>query len=107
MKFTPRAKKALDQAKRIAKKQNTAYIGTEHILAGLLREDTGVASQVLQGNGVSLEHLMELISDLIAPQSDVTLQDMEDILQKQQKSCGTVKRKQSALEVRKSEQSIF
>ena len=77
MKFTPRAKKALDQAKRIAKKQNTAYIGTEHILAGLLREDTGVASQVLQGNGVSLEHLMELISDLIAPQSDVTLQDME------------------------------
>ena len=77
MKFTPRAKKALDQAKRIAKKQNTAYIGTEHILAGLLREDTGVASQVLQGNGVSLEHLMELISDLIAPQSDVTVQDME------------------------------
>ena len=53
--FTPRAKKVLQLAAAEARTLNHSYIGTEHILLGLLREGEGVASQVLRNLEVDLE----------------------------------------------------
>jgi ATP-dependent Clp protease ATP-binding subunit ClpC len=53
--FTPRAKKVLQLAAAEAKALNHTYIGTEHILLGLLREGEGVAAQVLRNLNVDLE----------------------------------------------------
>ncbi len=47
------------------------YIGTEHILIGLLKEGTGVAAQVLNDNGVELDKVMQLIEELIEPDAQV------------------------------------
>lgn len=43
------------------------YVGTEHLLVGLLKEGTGVAACVLMDAGIEEERLLELIEDLIAP----------------------------------------
>ena len=45
--YTAKAKKALDMAARLSRSMHHNYIGTEHILAGLLKEGTGVAAEVL------------------------------------------------------------
>ncbi len=50
-----------------------SYIGTEHILLGLLKEGTGVASQVLADNGVEYDKVLELIEELIAPGNAVAV----------------------------------
>lgn len=53
--FTPRAKKALELATEEARGLGHNYIGTEHILLGLLREEEGIASQVLFSLGIDLQ----------------------------------------------------
>src|SRR6184192_1814788 len=53
--YTPRVKKVLALAAREAKSLNHTYIGTEHILLGLLREGDGVAPRVLKNLGVEIE----------------------------------------------------
>ena len=53
--FTPRAKKVLELSLREALGLHHTYIGTEHILLGLIREGEGVAAQVLTGQGARLE----------------------------------------------------
>jgi len=53
--YTPRVKKVLDLAKREAKNLNHTYIGTEHILLGLLREGDGVAARILRELDVDIE----------------------------------------------------
>ena len=53
-KFTQKAQKALLLAGKAARQLNQGYIGTEHILVGLIRENTGTAAQVLLENGVDL-----------------------------------------------------
>ncbi len=63
--FTPRAKKALELAAEEARNLGHNYIGTEHILLGLLREGEGIASQVLYGLGVDLEKVRDEISSLL------------------------------------------
>ncbi len=65
--YTKKATTALLLAKQTARELRQNYIGTEHILLGLLREDTGVAARVLQDNGVEEERLISMIYDLIAP----------------------------------------
>ncbi|MCS4445857.1 Clp protease N-terminal domain-containing protein, partial [Klebsiella pneumoniae] len=52
--FTPRAKKVLELSLREALQMNHSYIGTEHILLGLIREGEGVAAQVLIRLGADL-----------------------------------------------------
>ena len=52
--FTPRAKKVLELALREALQMNHSYIGTEHILLGLVREGEGVAATVLVSLGADL-----------------------------------------------------
>lgn len=73
--YTHQAKKALDSAKRISKSMNYHYIGTEHILAGLLKEGTGVAAEVLRANRVELNKLLEMIEELIALDGAVSVQE--------------------------------
>ena len=68
--YTKQAEKALELAKKSSKELNQNYIGCEHILLGLLREGTGVASQVLIGNNVLEKSIIELIRQLIAPDAD-------------------------------------
>ena len=53
--LTPRAKKAIDLAVDEARRLNHSYIGTEHLLLGMLREGEGIAFAVLESLGVSLD----------------------------------------------------
>ncbi len=66
MKYTDKAKRALDIAKRLSKSMHYNYVGTEHILAGLLKEGTGVAAVVLSANDVELSKLLQMIEELIS-----------------------------------------
>lgn len=75
--YTAKAKKAVDIAARMSKSLHHNYIGTEHILLGLLKEGTGVAAQVLVENGVELEKVLELIEELIAPAEAVAVMSGE------------------------------
>ena len=71
--YTMKAKKALALAEKVSKQMHHNYIGTEHILAGLLRENTGVASNVLRENNVEEDKLLEMIEELIAPGEQLLL----------------------------------
>src|SRR4029453_14726929 len=53
--YTSRAKKVLELARREGREDNHSYVGTEHLLLGLLREEKGIAAQVLTDVGVNLE----------------------------------------------------
>jgi ATP-dependent Clp protease ATP-binding subunit ClpC len=53
--YTSRAKKVLELAMNEARELNHSYVGTEHLLLGLLREEKGIAAQVLTDAGVNLE----------------------------------------------------
>ena len=64
-KFSSRTKKAIEIAKDISLDLGHSYIGTEHILYGLTKEGAGIASQVLQGNGVTEEKIIKKIEELI------------------------------------------
>ncbi len=75
--FTDKARLALNLAQRAAKTFKQSYVGTEHILLGLLRENTGTAATVLKSNGVEEGRVKELIRDLIAPESTVMLAERE------------------------------
>lgn len=75
--YTAKAKKAIDIASRMSKSLHHNYIGTEHILLGLLKENTGVAAQILRDNGVELDKVLNLIEELIAPAQTVALQEPE------------------------------
>jgi ATP-dependent Clp protease ATP-binding subunit ClpC len=59
--FTPRAKKVLELALREALQLRHNYIGTEHILLGVVREGEGLAAQVLVNRGASLEQVREAV----------------------------------------------
>ena len=75
--FTDKARAALMLAERAAKNLRQSYVGSEHILLGLLRENTGVAATVLQNNGVDALQLKELIKDLLVPESTVMLAEKD------------------------------
>ena len=71
--FTDKAKVALQKAAKAAKDLHQSYIGSEHILVGLLKEKTGVAARVLSDNGVDEVQLVSMIKELIAPEGNVAL----------------------------------
>src|SRR5216684_7441739 len=64
--FTPRAKKVLELALREALQLGHNYIGTEHILLGLIREGEGVAAQVLQKLGADLNRVRQQVIQLLS-----------------------------------------
>ncbi|MCA9248259.1 MAG: AAA family ATPase, partial [Planctomycetales bacterium] len=62
---TPRAKKVIEYSMEEARNLNHNYVGTEHILLGLLREQEGVAAQVLMNLGLKLEEVREEVLNLL------------------------------------------
>lgn len=75
--YTSKAKKAIDLAARISKKMNYSYVGTEHILAGLIKEGTGVAAEVLTACNVEYDKLISMIEDLISPGDNIKVMDRD------------------------------
>ncbi len=65
--FTERARKVIVLAKEEARRFNHDYIGTEHLLLGLIREGEGVAAAVLQKLGLSLESIRMEVEKLVQP----------------------------------------
>ncbi len=65
--YTPRVKKVLDLARREAKNLNHTYIGTEHLLLGLLREGDGIAAQVLRALDVDIEEARQRVLKELDP----------------------------------------
>ncbi len=73
MEYTDKARTALHMAARAARKLQQGYIGSEHILLGLIQENTGVAARVLNENGVRTDDIIELIKDFVAPDTTTLL----------------------------------
>jgi ATP-dependent Clp protease ATP-binding subunit ClpC len=69
--FTPRAKKVLELALREALQLGHNYIGTEHILLGLIREGEGVAAQVLETLGADLGRARQTVMQLLSGWTEV------------------------------------
>ena len=63
--FTPRAKKVLELAVEEARSMKHNYVGTEHLLLGLIREGEGIAARILENLGVSLEKVREEVISLL------------------------------------------
>jgi len=77
--FTPRAKKVLALAASEARGLGHGYVGTEHILLGLLREGEGIASRVLENLGVDLEEIRYEIMKTLDPNYDPSEMDSSDL----------------------------
>ena len=71
-KFTARAKKAIDIANEVAMELGHNYIGTEHVLYGLAKEGSGVASKVLENQAISAEKIKNEIIELIGSEEKLT-----------------------------------
>ena len=69
--FTEKAKGAIGLAADAAESLGHHYVGTEHLLIGLIQEGTGVAARVLDECGVKEDKVVELISELISPNNGV------------------------------------
>ncbi|MDD5940026.1 MAG: ATP-dependent Clp protease ATP-binding subunit [Lachnospiraceae bacterium] len=75
MNYTDSAKRTLRGAETAAKENGSGYVGTEHLLIGLLREDSGVASQVLENNGVTEDKLRDMIASLRVEKGETAVAD--------------------------------
>lgn len=75
--YTDKAKVALQKAAKTARDLRQSYIGSEHILVGLVREKTGVAARVLADNGVDDVQLISMIKELIAPEGNVATMERD------------------------------
>ena len=74
--FTNRAQKALELANEIAIELGHNYIGTEHLLYGLVKEGTGVASRVLTQQGVTPEDIVQKIEELIGRNENANIEEI-------------------------------
>jgi ATP-dependent Clp protease ATP-binding subunit ClpC len=63
--FTDRARRAVVQAQQEASRLNHNYIGTEHLLLGLIREGDGVAAKALESLGISLDAVRQQVEEII------------------------------------------
>ncbi len=75
--FTKKVIEALEAADKASKELGHGYIGTEHILIGLLSVEDCLASSILKNHGVSLEKLKELIEQLISPSNGINIREPE------------------------------
>ena len=75
--FTDKAQEALSLASRCARSLKQGYVGTEHILVGLLKEQSGVAHKVLTDNGVEVSGVLDMIQELIAFDSGTPVKERE------------------------------
>ena len=75
--YTQNAKEVLRLAKEAAKENGSGYVGTEHLLLGMIREQAGVASQVLKNNGITEEKLKDMISSLRLEEGNTAVMDRD------------------------------
>ena len=75
--FTDKAQEALSYASRCARSLKQGYVGTEHILVGLLKEQSGVAYRVLTDNGVEVSAVLDMIQELIALENGTPVKERE------------------------------
>ena len=73
--FTIQAQRALQLAIEAAEELGHNYIGTEHILLGLRRENTSVAAKVLENSGIDDQRIVDMISKFVTPDSGVAVTD--------------------------------
>ena len=73
--FTIQAQRALQLAIEVAEECHHQYIGTEHILLGLVREGTAVAGKVLKANAISEDKIMEMIAKFISTDGKLSVAD--------------------------------
>ena len=85
MNYTPAAKKAVDYAKRISKRLKHNYIGTEHLLLGLLHIEDSLAAKVFLHEGINEENVIKLIEELVAPEKSVAVMDRGGLTPKAQR----------------------
>lgn len=71
--FTEAAREAISLAVDAAEELGHSYVGTEHLLIGLIQEGRGVAAKVLEENGVSADKVIQLVSQLISPNQPVSM----------------------------------
>jgi ATP-dependent Clp protease ATP-binding subunit ClpC len=71
--FTERAKKVLALAQEEAERSHHSYIGTEHVLLGLLREGDGIAGKVLNNLGVEIEKVRQTVESLVGRDKGLTV----------------------------------
>ena len=75
--YTKQARQALEEAENISKELKHSYIGTEHILAGLLAVENCAASIILQKNKVNYENVIELMESLVSPVGGIAVSERE------------------------------
>ncbi|MBQ8306870.1 MAG: ATP-dependent Clp protease ATP-binding subunit [Blautia sp.] len=104
-KLTRQAASALKLAEEAARQMNHSYVGTEHLLLGLLREKEGTAGRVLQEFSVEEERLVALIERLIAPSEVLTAVPKPElsprakaIITQAQAECGNSRREKAGTE---------
>ena len=73
--FTDKAQNVLTLAAKCSRNLKQGYVGSEHILVGLIQEENGVAGKVLASNGVELEQVLNMIDELIAFDNGVALKE--------------------------------
>ena len=73
--FTAKARESINLAVQAAEEMGHSYVGTEHLLIGLLEEGGGVAARVLSENGVKKEKVISLVSQLISPDQTVRMEE--------------------------------
>ena len=73
--FTAKAREPINLAVQAAEELGHSYVGTEHLLIGLLEEGSGVAARVLSENGVKKEKVIGLVSQLISPDQTVRMEE--------------------------------
>src|SRR5262249_57600169 len=71
--FTERAKKVLTLAQEEAERSHHSYIGTEHLLLGLLREGEGLAAKVLNNLGVEIGKVRQTIKSVLVPTDPIII----------------------------------
>lgn len=84
-KFTVGAENVIQYANEITLKYGHDYIGTEHILYGLVKEKNGIASKVLEGQGVNEETILNQIEEIIGPRKIKIKKNTSDSLQELKK----------------------
>lgn len=75
--YTESAKKVLKYAKKYAKNLHQSYVGTEHILLGLIKENDGLAAKILIQNGAKISEIEELVKDYVATKGEVAVAERD------------------------------
>ncbi len=96
--FTPRAKKVLELSMEEAQNLGHNYIGTEHLLLGLIKENEGIAAQVLMNLGIKLEDVREEVLDFLGRGQLARRRKESSVSEAESRAYGTSKSKTPALD---------